>query len=451
MGFGYLLIGFLFLINPVIHVMDILPDCIGFFLIVKGLGKISLFVDHLAAAKGHFWKLALIDLVKVFSILFWPMVSDTGMLLLTFVFSLFELLYFIPAVMSLYEGMTFAALWYQGEAVYAKKVKKKKTIELGTAWRRSSIVFYCLRIAVSIAPELTSLQMFDNLGYVHAGAIEYSYYKPFLYVFLGMIVLIVGFVWYVRTYRYWNGIRKDRVFCSNLSRKYANDILPNTGLFCAMRMKKTAYCYLGAAITSLFIIVDGINVLPGLFSAAFLTAAALLMGKYVRLAYAAVPFALVRAGLSIWNLVQQYLYFSDYRSPEAVEWVTNAYNMYYFMAFTETIEFIAAMIGTVVLLVAYMKTIRLHLEETGVQTEHVQYSKQNRDLEIYNMIGSRLLLNAALAIVNYIAACAYHYALVDISAMSVICIVITLIWIAQTVFTVTLIGEQVYDRLSGEY
>jgi len=40
---------------------------------------------------------------------------------------------------------------------------------------------------------------------------------------------------------------------------------------------------------------------------------------------------------------------------------------------------------------------------------------------------------------------------VDISAMSVICIVITLIWIAQTVFTVTLIGEQVYDRLSGEY
>ena len=48
-------------------------------------------------------------------------------LLLTFVFSIFELLYFIPAVMSLYEGFSFAALWYQGEAVYAKKVKKKKT------------------------------------------------------------------------------------------------------------------------------------------------------------------------------------------------------------------------------------------------------------------------------------------------------------------------------------
>ena len=134
-----------------------------------------------------------------------------------------------------------------------------------------------------------------------------------------------------------------------------------------------------------------------------------------------------------------------------MEWVTGAYNQYYFMAFTETVEYILAMVGVVIFLTAYMKTIRVHLDETGMQTEHAQYSKQNRDLELYNMVGSRLLLNAALAIVNYIMACVYRYALVDIEAMGVICIVVTLIWIAQTIFTVTLIGEQVYDRLSGEY
>lgn len=451
MGIGYLLVGFLFLINPVIHVMDILPDCIGFFLIVKGLSKMSLFVDHLSAAKGHFWKLALLELVKFFSILFWPMVSDSGMLLLTFVFSIFELLYFIPAVMGLYEGMTFAALWYQGEAVYAKKVTKRRTKELGTAWRNFTIVFYCLRIAASVAPELTALQLFDYLGAVHAGAIEYSYYKPFLYVFLGLIIVIVGIVWYTRTYRYWNGIRKDRFFIANLQRKYDMDIVPNTGLFCSMRMKKVAFCYMAAVVTSLFCIVEGVNVLLGAVSAAFLIAAALLMGKYGKLAYAVIPFAVVRAGFAVWNMVQQHLYFSDYRSTEAVEWVTGAYNQYYFMAFTETVEYILAMIGAVIFLAAYMKTIRLHLEETGMQTEHAQYSKQNRDLEIYNMVGSRLLLNAALAIVNYIVACVYRYALVDIEVMGVICIVVTLIWIAQTIFTVTLIGEQVYDRLSGEY
>lgn len=447
MGIGYLLIGFLFLINPVIHVLDILPDCIGFFLIVKGLSKVSLFIDHLAAAKNHFWKLALIDTAKFFSILFWPMVSDSGMLLLTFVFSIFELLYFIPAVMSLYEGFSFAALWYQGEAVYAKKVKKKKTKELGTAWRNFTVVFYCLRVACSVAPELTALELFDYLGNVHARSIALSYYKPFLYVFLGLIVSITGIVWFVRTYRYWNGVRKDAFFIGNMQRKYDMDIVPNTGLFRAMRMKKTAFCYLAAVVASLFCIVEGVNVLVGAVSAGFLIAAALLMGKYVKLAYAAVPFAAVRAVFAVWNLVQQYRFFEDYRSVEAVEWITNAYNTYYFMAFTETVEYIIAMVSVVILLAAYMKTIRIHLEETGMQTEHAQYSKQNRDLEIYNMAGSRLLLNAALAIVNYIVACAYHYALVDVTAMGVICIVVTLIWIAQTVFTVSLISEQVYDRL----
>ena len=227
--------------------------------------------------------------------------------------------------------------------------------------------------------------------------------------------------------------------------------MPNTGLFCAIRMKKVAFCYLAAAVTSLFFIMDGVNVLVGVVSAGFLTAAAIMMGKYVRLAYAVVPFAVVRAGFAVWNIFQQYAFFSDYRSPEAVEWLTNAYNMYYFMAFTETVEYIIAMIAVVLFLVCYMKAIRRHLEECGVQTEHSQYSKQSRDLEIYNMAGSRLLLNAALAIVNYIVSSAYHYALVDISAMGVITIVVTLIWIAQTIFTVTLIGEQVYSRISGEY
>ncbi|MBR5445546.1 MAG: hypothetical protein IKV57_05465 [Clostridia bacterium] len=451
MGFGYLLIGFLFLINPVIHVLDVLPDCIGYFLIVKGLSKTALFVDHLSAARGHFWKLALITLAKFFSILFWPMVSASGMLLITFVFSIFEVLYFIPAIGSLYEGINFAALWYQGEAVYAKKVGKKKTKELGTAWRNFTIMFFCLRVAASIAPELTALQLFDYVGVVHAGAIEYSYYKPFLYVFLGLIIIITGLVWYIRTFRYWNGIRKDRFFCENLKRKYETDIVPNTGLFCAIRMKKVAFCYLAAAVTSLFFIMDGVNVLIGVVSAGFLITAAIMMGKYVRLAYAVVPFAVVRVGFAVWNIFQQYAYFSDYQSSEAVEWLTNAYNMYYFMAFTETVEYIFAMIAVVLFLVCYMKTIRIHLEESGVQTEHSQYSKQSRDLEIYNMAGSRLLLNAALAIVNYIVSSAYHYALVDISAMGVITIAVTLIWIAQTIFTVTLIGEQVYSRIAGDY
>ena len=112
MSIGYLLIGFLFLANPVIHILDIFPDCIGYFFIIKGLTKTAFFVDRIAESRRIFWKLALIDIIKVFAIGFWPFVSDSGLLLMTFVFSLLELLYFIPAITNLFEGMQFAALWY---------------------------------------------------------------------------------------------------------------------------------------------------------------------------------------------------------------------------------------------------------------------------------------------------------------------------------------------------
>lgn len=451
MGIGYLLVGFFFLMNPVVHVLDLLPDCIGFFLIMKGLSKTALFVDHLSDARDKFGKLALIEVVKFFSILLWPSVSDSGMLLITFVFSIFELLYFIPAIKELKEGFDFAGLWYQGEAVYGKKVHKKdrKPTELGASWLRYTLFFYCLRIACSIAPELTALQLYDYVGTVNTISIRYSDYKPFLYVLLGLVVVIVGVIWYVRTCKYWNGIRKDTAFVHRLQQKYERDILPRTELFCAMRMKKVGLCYLLAVVTSLFCILDGVNILVGAISAGFLIAAALWVGKDIKLAYGVIPFAVIRAGLSIWNLIQQIQYFDDYQ-VEAVNWIDKAYDRYYAMAATETMEYIFTFAGLLLFILTYWRAIRLHLQTYNGNTTHVQYNSQDRNLELTNMAGSQLLLNTALTLVNTIAACAYRYALADVESMVVICIIITLIWIAQTYATVTKIREEIYARVSGD-
>lgn len=453
MGIGYLLVGFFFLMNPVVHVLDLLPDCIGFFLIVKGLSKTALFVDHLADAKDKFTKLTLIEVIKFFSILLWPSVSDSGMLLLTFVFSIFELLYFIPAVKELKDGFDFAGLWYQGEAVYAKKVHKKKNngkpIELGASWLRYTLVFYGLRIACTIAPELTALQLYDYVGTVNTISIRYSDYKPFLYVLLGLIVLIVGVIWYVRTYKYWNGIRKETAFITRLHQKYERDILPRTELFCALRMKKVSFCYLLAVVTSLFCIMDGVNIMVGAISAGFLIAAALWIGKENKLAYGVLPFAVIRAGLSIWNLIQQIQYFDDYQ-VEAVNWIDKAYDRYYAMAVTETIEYIFAYAGMLLFVGIYWRVIRQHLQTYVGNTTHAQYNLQDRNLELTNMAGAQLLLNAALMLVHTIAVCSYRFALVNVDSMGVICVIITLIWIAQTYSTTAKIRDEIYTRVSGD-
>ena len=131
MHVGLILAGFLFLANPVIHVLDILPDFIGYLLILRGITEAAHFVDHFADAKRWFGRLALINAVRCAAVFIWPGSTDSTMLLLTFVFSLLEAACFIPAMLAFFDGLTFAALWYNGTAVFAKteKPRKKKYID----------------------------------------------------------------------------------------------------------------------------------------------------------------------------------------------------------------------------------------------------------------------------------------------------------------------------------
>ena len=51
MNLGYLLLGLVFLFNPNINVIDVLPDVIGCLFILKGLSKLSDLNRHIASAK----------------------------------------------------------------------------------------------------------------------------------------------------------------------------------------------------------------------------------------------------------------------------------------------------------------------------------------------------------------------------------------------------------------
>ena len=86
MRIGLILVGFLFLANPVIHVLDVFPDAIGYLLLMAGISKPALFVEHLADAKKWFGRLALITLCRSLAVFIWPGSTDSTMLLLTFVF-----------------------------------------------------------------------------------------------------------------------------------------------------------------------------------------------------------------------------------------------------------------------------------------------------------------------------------------------------------------------------
>lgn len=124
MKFGYLIAGLLFLCNPTINILDILPDFIGYLLILKGLYELSDLDRRIAGARLKFRHLAWLSVFKfilsVFTCgllddmlydlglsLFVQLFDSTMVLVFVFVFGIFELMYLIPAFIGLFEGISF--------------------------------------------------------------------------------------------------------------------------------------------------------------------------------------------------------------------------------------------------------------------------------------------------------------------------------------------------------
>lgn len=453
MGFGLILAGFILLFNPVIHVVDIIPDAIGFFMIAAGLSKTSCFVTKLSDARDAFLKLAFLEVIKFFSIVFVPYTSGSALVLMAFAFSVLELILFIPALNHLFEGISFAGLWYNGTAVYAKeriksKSKKKAAVaprELLTTTKNYILFFYIFRICATLVPELTELQMYDNLGDVKAIQRSLVSYKPFLYIIFGISTLILGIILIKKVSVYFGGIRRDKIFNDSLARKYESEMKERPTFFIARRMKTALFLFCLSIGTSLILTLDGVNILVGVISSALLIASAVIISKYDRSALIVLPIAAVRSILSIVTFILQFRYFDEY-TVEAVEWVSKAYDMYYKMALVEAFEYIAALASVLMYIAALMKCIKKHLDMFGIKTENAQYSKKNRDLETYNIVGGKLLMCAILAIINYIMSGAYHYILISMSLITIINWVVAIVLISYVITTINTINNYVYNK-----
>ncbi|MBE6710798.1 MAG: hypothetical protein E7579_06730 [Ruminococcaceae bacterium] len=472
MGFGLVIAGFVLLFNPVLNVIDLVPDALGFLLIVIGLTRMSFFIGKVEQARDLFSKLAMLEAAKCVMILTIPYASGSDIVLQTFVFGLGEALLFVPAVNYLFEGLSFAGLWYNASAMYEKKtfkrpmnalfnrmsplisrITKKKirkhpervNVEWITYVREQLIFFYIFRICATLIPELTELQMYENIGDVTAFSRSLAYYKPFLYVVLSAIVLILG-IRHIRTVSsFFKAVRNDKPFLHAMEEKYRNDILPRDTFFIARGMKQSMACFSASVFCCIVVTIDDMNVLVGAISAGFLIGAAVILKRYIPAAKWVIPFAAVRGVLGLVNMVLQYDYYVDY-TEEAVKYVDKAYTQYYRLAAFECAEYVFAAIAVILYMFFLLKAIKAHLAVCGIQHENAMYSKRNRDIETYNTAGGKLLLSTVMAVINFILAGSYHYIMVNMTLIVVINTAVTVIWAVYTWHTVNVINDMLYNK-----
>ena len=306
MKIGYILAGMIFLFNPHINIIDVLPDVIGYVLILHGLSKISDLERNLLSARDKFLKLAWLSAVKLACLLITPIFDETLYLIFTFCFGLLEIMWMIPAFVDMFHGVAFLEERYTrhrtrhaaGNALRAGGLLDKTDFAEGRVYfevygktrenaeypadeeivrlpggnvtvcaayegfiardekktpyfyesveaRVISVIFIIVRAICACLPEVTAI-MSTGDSYVHSDYTnDYSGLRYLLEAALAVVAGIVGIIWLVRMIRYFSVFMKDTPFLEKLSEKYDAEILPNKALW--VKRKTLSFCLFSSA------------------------------------------------------------------------------------------------------------------------------------------------------------------------------------------------------------
>lgn len=331
-GWSGLVWAFVFLMNPDIGILDILPDFIGYIIFCASIAKIADIDDSISEAHGLLQKMIYVSIAKFVALfvvfgLLPPTDRSVGMLLFAFVFTVFELIYVFPAIVKLTDGILYLSVRHEGTAAYTpsgllKKRGYQRTITEKV--RRLSVIFVIAKAACRTLPEFASLteQTFDST----AGSSLYLYTNIFR--MLGVLAeLVFMLIWFIPTVRYIRLIKQDSVFVGNLERKYAAEIQSKPDRPARRAIKAAFFCFGAAAVFIPDMYFDSINVLPDTLSALCVILGLWMVRKHIKGWQKVSVIAAVYAVVSAAALVLDYRFrFKFY--PESILRDIKAYNLY---------------------------------------------------------------------------------------------------------------------------
>lgn len=342
--FGYILAGLLVLANPNIGIIDILPDFIGFLLIIKGLSTSVVFIPALNSAEKKLWKMFIVSVIKVLMSFILLKDIHTMPLLLAFSFAVIELIILLPALNDLFEGIFYVAMRFSGRSAIHSKTKSKivrdpvtgrrelKEVEIdrGGKVKRAALIFIIYRTVLSILPTLTDLQLSDNTGEVEAvEVVRYFDFSNVISLLTFAVCLIGTVVWMCFLIPYFHKIIKDRELHEGISKAYQSELDLEPKIPVGIQFKKIIILIGGTVVFYNSIMLDGVNYFPKAISALFAIGAAVSLLKYAKKALLLIIPATIVAVVSVPHFIAQIQYFriSEYVTDDSF-WITTAGALY---------------------------------------------------------------------------------------------------------------------------
>ena len=256
------------LANPNISMIDLVPDCIAFALILYTLRHLATFAPYMQEATDNFRKLFYITLLKIpaLFIMFSMATQRITITLFSLSFSILELVFLIPAFNALFEGFYYLGSRFGCEAALRETPKKPEAIQ------RVTILFLIVKLSLSTLPDFLFLFEYDPI--TGEGFTPTNTQYLFVLFLAVLISLIFGIIWLSYILPYLRGIAKDRGTVTMTSPS-GIDLSVREDL--RFRLSLPYFLFGAALCFSVDFVVDQRNILPDYLAAGCFLALALLL------------------------------------------------------------------------------------------------------------------------------------------------------------------------------
>ena len=209
--FGYFALAAVFLWNPMMATIDILPDFIGYLLICSALSALSEINDHFAEALTSFRRLMYVSVVKfaLSSFMVFKNYSSEGTftLLYLFVSAVLTLIFAMPALLSLKKGLQYLPMYAKTRIIDRPIVKGSRSTKNDAIYIITA-VFAVAHSVITVFPEFFSLFKKDEYGNLNY---EMLTAHSFLRGIAFYLVLALGIIWLAVICIYFIRISRDTI------------------------------------------------------------------------------------------------------------------------------------------------------------------------------------------------------------------------------------------------
>lgn len=350
LGIGSLTAAAVFLFLPDMEIFDLLPDFVGYILLLSGISCLRDLNDYFGDAYDRFYKIAWISAVRYFAFfvvlgLVTAQERPDTILLLTFVFGVFDFFIVIPAWKCLFDGFSYLSTRCDG-ATFDRRILQPKKIRFSNRRKglqrgmtvdrapqnridrlaRTTVIFVGFKAILTALPEFAALSK-D----VETGAVFRPYDYIGIYRFFAMLaVLVFGCIWLSRVVEFVRAAKKDERMVSFYREKYRTDVLTKPHIFTHRHLKSALFVACIAMVFRLDLRLDNAHVIPDALLALILCVAVLILGRHVGRRWdfflSAGLFAAVSTGVNIF----EYYFFYNY-GVTSIE--TNEAGYRFFVAF----------------------------------------------------------------------------------------------------------------------